>query len=811
MAQTSESVRSTELENLTRSDEPTLEESEFPSVGVASNPDKHNSSGKSTKILIVLIVLFSIACLLIGIALIIKANAKCKKMNKESTDLFTSKTCAPSQEAKRVKLFELFRNVQRTFFDLHPNTIGLDALASLEKIKRKYKAYDSRPEAIKNRTDSANTLLNDIANMDTKVSKLKPREKKLLSQIKFYLKHVFGQPYDGDYYTGGWMMGPNFFCWQPMCSLGRELNGHLPLFAPEKAEDIKQLERIFDGYKDTIYQYIDNLKLGIEAGMVRSVEECNAGLNSFKEIFREIYFSNGTGVLKESFGKIVTEPTFFRKLSNETRKKLLNHTGKTAEETIKNSIVDNFGIPMKKLLSFLEKEYSRHCVPSNVSSGLSNRPLSHVYVDGVATKPTNKRLPTGEELNGTNTYTAIMSYFTTTDITPKEVYDKGWEIVKKTYPQAVTVAKQVTGINDTKMAVSQFRAKLKSQSMYFNDAPLPKNESGPDAYVKCSSVEGAKKHCPVRWRTLQKWFKSSREIMSILDPKTIGMFFFTGQKHTTPNCPVTLAPDFNPSSAAQSYENSDPNCTRPCSYNVPFFLTNMGPSFSEWSVNAHEARPGHHTQGQGYQEHFLDTCGGIGTWLNQVARFDAFSEGWGLYAESMIGEDTDTYEGRPLMKYGWLKWQIWRALRLVVDAGLHSRGLTRQQALDLFDKYAWDDSDIREKELTRYQSGPGQATAYMIGQLTITKLRRYATDKLGEKFVLKDFHYQVLSQGSAPLSFLINHIEHYVKCKLNTNEPGCEYILSPPSPSSKHISYVRTLEGNSVHLPHFPYRSRGYL
>lgn len=189
--------------------------------------------------------------------------------------------------------------------------------------------------------------------------------------------------------------------------------------------------------------------------------------------------------------------------------------------------------------------------------------------------------------------------------------------------QAVAVAKQVTGVNDTNMAVAQFRAKLKSQSMYFNDAPLPKNESGPDAYVKCSSVEGAKKHCPVRWRTLQKWFRSSREVskfeiiftdrckvdfviffflffhpkvMSMLDPKTINMFFFTGQKHTTPNCPVTLAPDFNPSSAAQSYINSDPNCTRPCSYNVPFFLTNMGPSFSEWSVNAHEARPGHHTQ-----------------------------------------------------------------------------------------------------------------------------------------------------------------------------------------------------------------------
>lgn len=84
--------------------------------------------------------------------------------------------------------------------------------------------------------------------------------------------------------------------------------------------------------------------------------------------------------------------------------------------------------------------------------------------------------------------------------------------------------------------------------------------------------------------------------MSLLDPKTIDMFYFTGKKHTTPNCPVSLQPDLNPSSAAQSYIESDKNCTTGAIYNLPFFLDNAGPRFSEWSVNAHEARPGHHTQ-----------------------------------------------------------------------------------------------------------------------------------------------------------------------------------------------------------------------
>lgn len=90
-----------------------------------------------------------------------------------------------------------------------------------------------------------------------------------------------------------------------------------------------------------------------------------------------------------------------------------------------------------------------------------------------------------------------------------------------------------------------------------------------------------------------------------------------------------------------------------------------------------------------------------------------------------------------------LSFQLWRALRLVLDAGLHSKGMSRQEGLDLLAKYAWDTSDIARKEMTRYQSGAGQATAYMIGQLTIQKLRDEAEKKLGSTFSLKEFHYQV--------------------------------------------------------------------
>ena len=98
----------------------------------------------------------------------------------------------------------------------------------------------------------------------------------------------------------------------------------------------------------------------------------------------------------------------------------------------------------------------------------------------------------------------------------------------------------------------------------------------------------------------------------------------------------------------------------------------------------------------------------------------------------------------------------------------------------MFEKYAWDTSDFAVKEVTRYQSDPGQATAYMLGRLALIQLRNKTEKALGEKFSLKDFHYQVLSQGSAPLSFLQSHIDKYIKCmKKDLGEEECSYILKP--------------------------------
>lgn len=115
----------------------------------------------------------------------------------------------------------------------------------------------------------------------------------------------------------------------------------------------------------------------------------------------------------------------------------------------------------------------------------------------------------------------------------------------------------------------------------------------------------------------------------------------------------------------------------------------------------------------------------------------------------------------------------------------------RTQALSLFEQYAWDTSDFAVKEVTRYQSDPGQATAYMLGRLALMQLRSKTEKALGKKFSLQDFHYQVLSQGSAPLSFLQSHIDRYINCATGVlSEEECSYVLKP-------VKTVKTAEAET--------------
>ena len=193
-------------------------------------------------------------------------------------------------------LREFLDRVKATYFKLHPYDVYLDPDVTKDRIKTDFVGYDPTPSMIKNRTDTALGLLSEINGKKINTNSLKPREGKALAQVKHYLKHVFGQPYDVNYYAGDWMMGPNLFCWQEICNLGYAVYNGLGLYhKPYNASDVRLIERKLKTHKAGILQYIENMKTGVLKGMIRSVEECEAGINTIKRQYLNISLYNSTG------------------------------------------------------------------------------------------------------------------------------------------------------------------------------------------------------------------------------------------------------------------------------------------------------------------------------------------------------------------------------------------------------------------------------------------------------------------------------------------------------------------------------------
>jgi uncharacterized protein (DUF885 family) len=140
--------------------------------------------------------------------------------------------------------------------------------------------------------------------------------------------------------------------------------------------------------------------------------------------------------------------------------------------------------------------------------------------------------------------------------------------------------------------------------------------------------------------------------------------------------------------------------------------------------------------------------------------YTAFVEGWGLYAES-LGKEMGFYED-PYAKYGQLTYEIWRAIRLVIDSGIHSMGWTRKQSIDYFMANSSKSEHDITVEVDRYIVMPGQALAYKIGELKLKELREYATRQLGPQFDIRRFHDQVLDSGALPLELLDARLKAWV-------------------------------------------------
>ena len=199
---------------------------------------------------------------------------------------------------------------------------------------------------------------------------------------------------------------------------------------------------------------------------------------------------------------------------------------------------------------------------------------------------------------------------------------------------------------------------------------------------------------------------------------------------------------------------------RPGYFYANLYKPESRPKYEIPVLTVHEAVPGHHFQISLAQE--LENVPTFRKYLS----FTAFVEGWGLYSEE-LGEFMGIYDD-PYDKFGQLTYDMWRAIRLVVDSGMHYKGWSRDDAINLFiENTAKSKLDI-ENEVDRYIAWPGQALAYKIGQLKILELRQKAERELGDKYDIKDFHHEILKRGSVPLDILEGYINDWISETLDS-------------------------------------------
>ena len=218
---------------------------------------------------------------------------------------------------------------------------------------------------------------------------------------------------------------------------------------------------------------------------------------------------------------------------------------------------------------------------------------------------------------------------------------------------------------------------------------------------------------------------------------------------------VAAVPDFlEKTSAAAYYEQGAPDGSRPGRIRIDTYNATDRNLYDVESIAYHEGLPGHHLQISIAQE--LDSV----PTFRKFESYTAYTEGWGLYSER-LGKDVGLYQD-PYSDYGRLEGDIWRAIRLVVDTGVHSQHWTREQMVQYFHDHSNVDETNVQSEVDRYIAWPSQALAYKVGQLKILELRDRAKKALGDKFDLRAFHDQVLDSGALPLDVLSDRIDAWI-------------------------------------------------
>jgi len=322
--------------------------------------------------------------------------------------------------------------------------------------------------------------------------------------------------------------------------------------------------------------------------------------------------------------------------------------------------------------------------------------------------------------NGSAWYEFLARRYTTTLMTPDEIHRTGLEEVKRIRGEMQAIIDELGFEGD----FSDFLTFLRTDPQFYYDNP----EDLYEAYLATSKR---------------------------IDPELVKLF------GTLPRMPYGVKPipdAIAPDTTTAYYSRPAADGSRAGIYWVNLYKPEVRPKYEIEVLSVHEAMPGHHLQLAIQQE--------LGDMPNfrRYSGFTAFVEGWGLYSES-LGHDLGLYKD-PYSRFGALTYDMWRAVRLVVDTGIHYKGWTRQQAIDFFkDNAAKTEHDI-VNEIDRYIVMPGQALAYKIGQLKILSLREHAEATLGEDFDVRAFHDELLGAGALPLDILQQRMDAWLSQQL---------------------------------------------
>ena len=347
--------------------------------------------------------------------------------------------------------------------------------------------------------------------------------------------------------------------------------------------------------------------------------------------------------------------------------------------------------------------------------------------------------------NGAEYYAFTARKYTTTNKTPEEIHQLGLAEVTRIKAEMEKIKTQV-GFKGT---LQEFFTYLRTDPKFY-------------------------------YKTGDELLTAYRAIAKQIDPKLVKIFrTLPRQPYGVDPIPMSSAPD----TTAAYYSQGAADGSRAGTYFVNLYKPEARPKWEMMALSLHESVPGHHLQIALAQE------------LGEMPKFrrfgyySAFGEGWGLYAES-LGEDMGLYTD-PYAKFGQLTYEMWRAVRLVVDTGMHQKHWTRQQAIDYFMQNAAKTELDVVNEIDRYIIWPGQALSYKMGELKIKELREKAKKEFGDRWnadTLRDFHAVVLSQGAVPLNFLERNVNTWIDancpkaCELPPNWMKKKPAASTPAP-----------------------------